>query len=58
MELIRKSVTVQKDGETKHYTNYYLLLENGYYIPVKPSFEKDYKSLYVIARDVTNSGKE
>jgi len=45
-ELVRKSV-ITEDG--KHYTNYYLRLSNGSYIAIKPAFNNDYKTLYVLS---------
>lgn len=44
--LVRKSVTTP---EGKHYTNYFLQLENGAYIAIRPAFNNDYKTLYVLA---------
>lgn len=52
MLLMKRKVEIQKDGETKHYTNFYLKLENGYLVPIKPTFSKDYKSLVVLATDL------
>jgi len=51
--LVRKIKTVTlEDGTVKHYTNYFLVTENGNYIAIKPSFENDYKLLYVLATEV------
>ena len=56
-DLVRKSVEVtDANGETKHYTNYFLKLPNGSYIAIKPAFNNDYKTLYVLATDVTQKG--
>jgi len=52
LTLIRKSKTVIKDGKVLHYTNYFLQLENGSYISIKPAFVNDYKTLFVLS---TNS---
>jgi hypothetical protein len=50
MELIKKQNTVTKEnGEVKHYTNFYLLFENGNYVAIKPAFQGDYKVLVVMA---------
>jgi hypothetical protein len=50
MELIKKQNTVTKEnGEVKHYTNFYLLFENGNYVSIKPAFKNDYKVLVVMA---------
>ena len=55
MELVRKTVEVEKNGEKKRYTNYYILTDNGNYVAVKPAFENDYKTLYVLSKDVNQS---
>lgn len=57
MELVRMSKQVTKDGETKNYTNYYIKLDNGNYIPIKPAFNNDYKVLYVVSKEVKNDEK-
>lgn len=49
MKLLKKKVVVGDGEEQKTYTNFYLELDNGYQVPIKPSFSKDYKSLVVIA---------
>lgn len=62
VKLFKKTVTVTKDKngnklvdstgkevDSKTYTNFYIQLPNGYYVPVKPSFSKDYKGMIVIA---------
>lgn len=55
MELVRKQTEVvnKQTGEKKRYTNYYLKTENGNYVAIKPAFDNDYKTLYVLAKDVT-----
>lgn len=53
MELVRKTVEVEKNGEKKRYTNYYILTDNGNYVAVKPAFENDYKTLYVLSKDAS-----
>jgi len=53
MELVRKTVEVEKNGEKKKYTNYFLLTDNGNYVAIKPAFENDYKTLYVLSKDVS-----
>lgn len=57
VKLEKEKVQVQKDGETKNYTNFYLLLQNGYRVQVRPSFSKDYKSLVVIAVETQKGDK-
>lgn len=50
MRLLVKKVHVpQTNGETKTYNNYYLELENGYQVAIKPSFPKDHKTLSAVA---------
>ena len=50
MELIKKQNTITKEnGEVKHYTNFYLLFDNGNYVAIKPAFQGDYKVLVVMA---------
>lgn len=51
MKLLKKEVTVKVGEEEKHYTNFYLQLDNGYQVAIKPAFSKDYKSLVVIAEE-------
>lgn len=57
MELVKKSSKVEKNGEIKNYTNYYLKLDNGNWLAIKPAFLNDYKLLYVLAKDATNEAK-
>ena len=53
-KLTRKTVVVvQADGTIKHYTNYFLVTDSGSYIAIKPAFNNDYKTLYVLSIDVT-----
>ena len=66
-ELYKKTVVItkNKDGsklvdstgkevDKKTYTNFYLRLPNGYNLPIKPSFSKDYKALIVLAKTFDN----
>lgn len=48
---MKKSIT-NEIGEVKNYTNYYLILDNGSYIPIKPAFNNDYKVLYNLADEI------
>lgn len=58
MKLIRKTVEItDKEGLVKHYTNFYLVFENGNYVPVKPSFKNDYKVMYVLATPEERKGE-
>jgi len=56
LKLIKKQVEIEKvdalgNKETKHYTNFYIQLDNGSYIAVKPAFQNDYKVLYIVAEN-------
>ena len=51
-KLVKKQVTVEKNGEEKHYTNFFLVTESGNYVAVKPAFNNDYKVLVVLAEEV------
>lgn len=68
MKLGRKSTTIthdkngnpltDKDGNivpSRTYTNYYVVTDNGNYIAIKPAFDNDYKSLYVLSIDLDKS---
>lgn len=37
-----KKTYKNKDGKERHFYNYYVQLENGKRIQVKPAFDKDY----------------
>lgn len=65
VKLFKKTVVVTKDKDgrklvdstgkevdSKTYTNFYIQLSNGYNVPIKPSFSKDYKSLVVVASNL------
>lgn len=56
VKIVRKQVTVNKDGLTRHYTNYFLVLPNGAYLAIKPAFENDYKTLYILADELQQKG--
>lgn len=42
---VKKVKYENEKGETKHYSNYYLLLNDTQFVPIKPSFNND-KSVY------------
>lgn len=52
ISLFRETKEVVVDGVVKHYTNYFVQLENGSYVPVKPAFKNDYKVLYVLSTEL------
>lgn len=52
MNLIKKQskqTYKNKEGETKHYYNYFLQLDNGKRVQVKPAFKEDTRTLDAIA---------
>ena len=49
MKIIKIKIQYQKDNETKTGYNYYILTDNGNYVPVKPVFKKDYSKLFIIS---------
>ena len=54
MKVIKKQGKVykNKEGKESHYYNYFLLLENGKTIAIRPSFSKDYARLDTISEYV------
>lgn len=46
--VIKKEVKDEK-GKIVYFNNYYLLLENGKRVAIKPSFKNDYSTLSAIA---------
>lgn len=48
-ELVYKAKT-NEQGQV--FNNYYLVLDNGKYLPIKPSFKEDYKVLRLLAKKV------
>lgn len=54
LNLVSKKVTVEKDGETKTYTNFFLETVDGQYVAIKPAFKQDYKVLVVLASATKN----
>lgn len=52
MKLIVKTSSetyLAANGKEYNYKNYYLLLDNGRYIAIKPAFVKDYATLALLA---------
>lgn len=47
----------KKTGETKNCTNFYLVLENGIYVAIRPVFN-DYKILSAVAQPFSDKGVE
>ena len=41
-----------KEGKMRNTTNYYLVMDNGTNICIKPAFKRDYPKLDVLARVV------
>ena len=54
MKVIKKQGKAykNKEGKEAHYYNYFLLLENGKTIAIRPSFSKDYARLDTISEYV------
>ena len=48
---LKSKKATSKDG-TKHYTNFYLVMDSGTYVAIKPSFISDYKTLVVLATPI------
>ena len=44
-----KETYLSANGKEYNYKNYYLLLDNGRYIAIKPAFVKDYANLALLA---------
>ena len=52
MRLVKKqskSTYVNKNKETKHYYNYFIELDNGKRVQVKPAFKDDTRTLDAVA---------
>lgn len=54
---IKKETYKGKDGNTYHYNNYSIVLDNGKKIQFKPAFVKDYAILNAIAELIDNRNK-
>ncbi len=55
IKIINKSNKyVAKNGKEYTQTNYYVKLENGEYVAIKPSFAKGYTQLDTIAKVIYN----
>ena len=52
-----KVILIKKVVKDKTFNNYYLALENGKRIPIKPSFNVDYGKLNCIAELVNEEEK-
>jgi len=49
IKIISDKTYIGQDGNTYHYNNYAILLDNGKKIPIRPAFSKDYTILNAIA---------
>ncbi|HKM40263.1 MAG TPA: hypothetical protein VJZ99_00030 [Patescibacteria group bacterium] len=49
VKIISNKTYIGKDGNTYHYNNYAILLDNGRQIQIRPAFTKDYTILNAIA---------
>jgi len=49
VKIISNKTYIGNDGNTYHYNNYAILLDNGRQIQIRPAFSKDYAILNAIA---------
>ena len=49
IKIISDKTYIGQDGNTYHYNNYAILLDNGRKIQIRPAFSKDYMILNAIA---------
>ena len=49
VKIISDKTYIGEDGNTYHYNNYAILLNNGRKIQIRPAFSKDYMILNAIA---------
>ena len=49
VKIISNKTYIGNDGNTYHYNNYAILLDNGKKIQIRPAFSKDYTILNAIA---------
>ena len=49
VKVVKSSTYVGKNGKEYRNINYYISLDNGKWIPIKPSFPRGYSELDVVA---------
>lgn len=49
IKVIKNETYKGNNGKTYHYQNYYIELDNGKKIAIKPAFAKDYQALELIS---------
>jgi len=57
IKVISNKTYVAKNGKTYHYQNYFIVLQNGKRIAIRPSFSKDYAILDIVAEIVDKRKK-
>lgn len=58
MKLSKKKVSyIGKDNKTHTTYNFVLIFDNGFRIPIKPSFKENYVHLSILAETINESGK-
>lgn len=58
IKIINKNKTyLDKGGKTHLATNYYLELDNGAWVPFRPSFSKGYTQLDAVCETIINETK-
>lgn len=54
VKVIKKETYKGKDGNTYNYKNYYVELDNGKRIAIRPAFKEDYKTLEIVSETIDN----
>ena len=54
IKVIKKETYKGKDGNDYNYKNYYIRLDNGKMIAIRPSFKNDYKILELLSETIDN----
>lgn len=54
IKVIKKETYKGKDGNIYNYKNYYIRLDNGKMIAIKPTFKDDYKTLEILSETINN----
>lgn len=54
IKVIRKETYKGINGKNYNYKNYYIELNNGKFIAIKPTFKQDYKTLEILSETIDN----
>ena len=54
IKVISEKTYEAENGKTYHYQNYFIVLQNGKRIAIRPSFSKDYATLDAVAELIDN----